>query len=159
MSQVYFLSDGDAIKIGHASGKLERRVSGIQTGHPGELVVLGAFPADIYGEMELHARFAHLRIRGEWFRSDPELLDFIASAKQSQCARHAILGELIDQATTRLEKWPALGHSVVMALAQKIRCELMAAKENPDDHKTRRKLARSIADLETQMDNAKRFMA
>jgi hypothetical protein len=39
--------------------------------------VLGAVPGDISEEMKLHQRFSGLRIKGEWYKSEPELLDFI----------------------------------------------------------------------------------
>jgi hypothetical protein len=34
-------------------------------------------------ERQLHKRFAVHRVRGEWFRQDPEILTFIDSLKQS----------------------------------------------------------------------------
>ena len=33
-------------------------------------------------EWVLHRRFAHARIRGEWFRPVPELFEYIASIKK-----------------------------------------------------------------------------
>jgi len=39
--------------------------------------LLGCVTADCWSEVRLHARFRHLRMRGEWFRPAPELHDFI----------------------------------------------------------------------------------
>ena len=39
--------------------------------------ILGAVPASITDEIKLHERFAHLRIKGEWYKPEAELLDFI----------------------------------------------------------------------------------
>ncbi len=39
--------------------------------------ILGAVPADMVDEMKLHHRFANFRIKGEWYRPEPELLEFI----------------------------------------------------------------------------------
>jgi hypothetical protein len=40
--------------------------------------VIDGTPAD---ERRWHARFAHLRVTGEWFRADPELLVAIDQAR------------------------------------------------------------------------------
>jgi hypothetical protein len=49
--------------------------------HEKPLDVLAVIRADKVGEYATHQKFDHLRIRGEWFRADPELLQFIAEAK------------------------------------------------------------------------------
>lgn len=48
---------------------------------PFEIEVLGVIPCGRHSilEQSLHGRFKHLRTRGEWFREEPELLDFIAA--------------------------------------------------------------------------------
>lgn len=73
---VYFVRAGEAIKIGFAKD-VARRVRSLQTGQAQRLELLGTIPGDRQRERDLHARFYHLRIRGEWHRSDKELLDFI----------------------------------------------------------------------------------
>lgn len=84
---VYFIQDArtHAIKIGFTDGDAADRAADLQTGNPGELVVLavvaGGTRAD---EAELHRRFAADRVAGEWFRPSPALLAFvIRTAKQS----------------------------------------------------------------------------
>jgi Meiotically Up-regulated Gene 113 (MUG113) protein len=74
----YFIRDGDAIKIG-SSMRPKDRIDSIQTGSSRQIETLAIVPIAIVGEFETHQKFAHLRIRGEWFRVDPELLAFIES--------------------------------------------------------------------------------
>lgn len=69
---VYFISDGEAVKIGFSEKPL-RRIKGLQSGHPKPLTLLGTIPASVMDEMALHKRFDHLRIQGEWFRATLEL--------------------------------------------------------------------------------------
>ncbi len=73
---VYFIQMGEdgPIKIGH-SRDVGRRLKSMQTSCPALLRLLGT----IAGAQEclVHVRFHHLRIAGEWFRAEPDLLDFI----------------------------------------------------------------------------------
>jgi hypothetical protein len=66
---VYFVSDGENIKIGHTYD-LPKRLTALQTGNPHALTVVGSVictdPAEV--ESRLHMRFADRRVRGEWFR-------------------------------------------------------------------------------------------
>lgn len=40
--------------------------------------ILGTVPGTMVDERGYHAQFAHLRVTGEWFRAEPDLLAFIA---------------------------------------------------------------------------------
>ena len=73
MSRVYFIRGGDQIKIG-TSAKPEARLREMQTGNPMELVLLGTLVGGRSKEQALHSQFSHLRIRGEWFRVEEELM-------------------------------------------------------------------------------------
>ncbi len=78
---VYFIQavGGGPIKIGLTDDPTGRLLS-LSTAHPEPLRFLALIPeADSQRERELHKRFAHLRLRGEWFRAESELLEFIAS--------------------------------------------------------------------------------
>lgn len=77
---VYFVRAGDIgpIKIGKATRCIARRVRSLQTASPVELVFLGALPMHT-DEAILHRRWRMQRIRGEWFKATPDLLEFIAS--------------------------------------------------------------------------------
>lgn len=72
------------IKIGIAT-ELRARLSGHQSSHPYPLRIIAYYPA-VYGQIQerrTHEKFAHLRIRGEWFRSDVQLLAFLSG----ECVR------------------------------------------------------------------------
>lgn len=77
---VYFVRVGGEgpIKIGFTSN-LASRLRGLQVAHTGAVTVLAtisdADPRRV--EKALHQRFAHLRVAREWFRADPELLEYI----------------------------------------------------------------------------------
>lgn len=72
----YFVADSQgAIKIGR-SYSIRERMGQFQRDRDGEITLLAIIPGgDI--ERELHHRFAHLRIDGEWYRPEPEILEFI----------------------------------------------------------------------------------
>lgn len=54
----------------------------ISTGNGQECVgSWSAISASVVDEYATHQKFAHLRLRGEWFQADKELLDFIDYAK------------------------------------------------------------------------------
>lgn len=63
------------VKIGKADD-VERRRATLQTAHHEELVVLRVIDTAFDAEPVMHKQFAHLRIRGEWFDFDPEMLTF-----------------------------------------------------------------------------------
>jgi hypothetical protein len=75
-SYVYFITDGEAIKIGKAD-KPKSRLSGLQTSHHKPLRFLATMPGGAELERELHGVFAQFRIRGEWFKDCREIRDFI----------------------------------------------------------------------------------
>jgi hypothetical protein len=74
---VYFVTDGEAVKIGFSTC-VEDRLSAMQTSHPKALTIIGAFPGYVYEESRLHTHFGHLHIRGEWFRPDPAITALVA---------------------------------------------------------------------------------
>lgn len=75
---VYFIraESGGPIKIGQTDD-VAMRISTMQSSHPETLVLLATQPGDRAIEKRMHERFSHLRIRGEWFRADVELLAYI----------------------------------------------------------------------------------
>lgn len=76
---VYFLSAGDFVKIGKATGDAHDRVAALKTGCPFPIRILATTPGGYELERELHKRFRHLRSHGEWFHAAPELLRYVAS--------------------------------------------------------------------------------
>lgn len=73
LSVVYYIRLGSRIKIGTSTCVRKR----IKTFNPES--ILGLEPGGISEERARHRQFAHLRTRGEWFRAEPELVEFAAS--------------------------------------------------------------------------------
>ncbi len=77
---VYFIRAGSegGIKIGFST-QPPRRLASLQTSNHEELKLIGSFRGTTADERELHQRFCHLKIRGEWFEPAEELTDLIYS--------------------------------------------------------------------------------
>jgi len=75
---VYFIQDTGTghIKIGWSKG-VEDRLRTLQQANPSELLLLRSVNGGRKEEAGFHRKFQRLRVRGEWFRPTPELLDFI----------------------------------------------------------------------------------
>lgn len=69
---VYYVRGGDFVKIGVAVD-VKKRLASLQTSNAVKLNLLMFTNVSIKLERELHAKFAHLREHGEWFRYDPEI--------------------------------------------------------------------------------------
>jgi hypothetical protein len=93
--QIYFITDESAIKIGF-SKRPAKRMGNLQSGHPKPLKLIGSIDACAYEELIIHRRFDHLRLKGEWFRIEEELLDFIEQFEKD--------GTLIDPKETLLDE-------------------------------------------------------
>jgi Meiotically up-regulated gene 113 len=79
-SLVYFVQGKNTknIKIGFSRDPTSR-IATLQCGSSEELVPLKWIRGGKPLEKELHEKFSHLRLHGEWFRSDPELIDYIGN--------------------------------------------------------------------------------
>lgn len=74
---VYFIqASGGEIKIGYAKD-IARRLSALQTSHPGTLRVVRREHGGADREKFYHDMFSHLRIRGEWFACKGTLAEFL----------------------------------------------------------------------------------
>lgn len=78
---VYFIAASGTgnVKIGFSADDPNKRLRSLQTGCPNELELLYSEPGAVADEKAYHALFAHLRVRGEWFRDDTELRAFLDS--------------------------------------------------------------------------------
>jgi hypothetical protein len=77
---VYFFQVGTEgpVKIGRTNRSPLSRLADLQVSMPFDLrVVALQIGVPVHRETELHRRFAHLNIRGEWFRPGHELMEFI----------------------------------------------------------------------------------
>lgn len=82
----YFIRRADgAIKIGF-SIRPQRRIRGL-TREFGALETLAVVPACLVGEYETHQLFGHLRLKGEWFRGEQDLIYFIEQTKVEVAAQ------------------------------------------------------------------------
>lgn len=78
--RAYFIQheDGGPIKIG-VSWKPDDRLRQININtHDPRYRLLATLPGGRTTEVELHVRFRRIRVHGEWFLPEPELLDYIA---------------------------------------------------------------------------------
>lgn len=64
------------VKLGLAKVPAERLAT-LQVGNADQLRGLAAWRVDPVEERRVHEDFAHARIRGEWFRPVPELIDYV----------------------------------------------------------------------------------
>jgi len=73
---VYFIQDGDNVKIGSARDP-RKRLESLQGGNPNQLTLIAVQEGGLRDEMELHKRFDEHRIgRSEWFRFVDSLKDY-----------------------------------------------------------------------------------
>lgn len=79
---IYFIRADRAIKIGYSENP-EMRLGNLQVGTQHELELLAVMHGEREDEGKLHERFSDLHIRGEWFRAEPALLDFIETAAEA----------------------------------------------------------------------------
>ena len=77
-SLVYFIGDPTTgtVKIGF-SKSVNRRLAQLQIATTSELQLLGCTVGGPRLEKKLHEQFKPFRVRGEWFRLGPELLQYI----------------------------------------------------------------------------------
>lgn len=96
---IYFISDGEYIKIGFTEDDdAEKRLNALQTGNARELRLIGVIPGDKSVERILHNVLGSLRARGEWFRisdhvvstEQPRLLPPVLAAYVEQVARGVV---------------------------------------------------------------------
>lgn len=74
---IYFIEANGMVKIGYSSNP-KRRLQMLATGCPFKCTLIGVMKGLLEDEKEVHARFSHLRERGEWFKFSPEVNSFIA---------------------------------------------------------------------------------
>lgn len=105
MQSVYFVSDGEFIKIGKAVS-VPIRLKALQCGSPRKLTLLGT--RNDVEEYEVHALFSKFRVRGEWFRYCVEIVDFAKGGTQAP-TRNVLTEEELDDARVVMERMWAAG--------------------------------------------------
>lgn len=76
---VYFISDGDAVKVGLSRSTAMIRIGTLQVGNPRQLRMIAALPTDEPEDLEdlIHKALQDRLIRGEWYRLQPDDLNWI----------------------------------------------------------------------------------
>ena len=64
---IYFIGDGEHIKIGYTKGDARKRLAQLQTGNSRALRLLATVEGGPDKEVELHQQFDSCRLTGEWF--------------------------------------------------------------------------------------------
>lgn len=97
---VYFITDGEYIKIG-ISNDTRSRLKSLQTANARKLRVAAIVPyGGIELETELHLQFAHLRAKGEWFKISKDLEKYI---KDVITTNYVTYGKPLSQCVVSLE--------------------------------------------------------
>jgi hypothetical protein len=96
-SEVYFVQESGAgfIKIG-MSTNVEMRMCALLQGMPHNLTLLATMPGANRVESLVHAHFRHARVRGEWFRPLPELLEYISDVETGRYAECTVTPCLLE---------------------------------------------------------------
>ena len=96
-SEVYFVQESGVgfIKIG-MSMNVEMRMCALLQGMPHDLTLLATMPGANRVEALVHAHFKHARVRGEWFRPVPELIEYVSDVETGRYAHCTATPCLID---------------------------------------------------------------
>lgn len=79
---IYYISDGEHIKIGYTAKSVWSRLKSLQTGNPRKLKLLAFHPGGLDDEAQMHNRFASARAQGEWFIFSEQLKHHISQYKR-----------------------------------------------------------------------------
>lgn len=92
-SSVYFIHNGEAIKIG-VSANPQKRLASLQTSYHKPLTMLAVIDGGRDVESRLHAKFDEFRLSGEWFED------------------HKAIRKYIDRVAPSPVEWDAVGRAV-----------------------------------------------
>lgn len=76
-SYLYFISDGQHVKVGRAISVLNR-LRALQVSHAKPLTVIAAVPSNHAVERDVHRAFRDFREKGEWFRHEGAFGTFLS---------------------------------------------------------------------------------
>lgn len=79
---IYFITDGDAIKIGR-SKDVEARMRDLLCGSARPFSLIGTVEGGPAHELKVHSDLSDFRVRGEWFADCPSVRGAIANYMQS----------------------------------------------------------------------------
>lgn len=78
---LYFITDGDHVKIGRANN-VHKRVQSLQSGNPKQIWLTDSFDNKGHKESELHNKLKRFRVRGEWFWLSDIVKDILQKFKK-----------------------------------------------------------------------------
>jgi hypothetical protein len=80
IEMIYFIQEeiSKDTKIGYTNQTIKKRLKTLQSGNSKKLICIGIVDGNKETEDKIHRLFKHFHIRGEWFRYDSTILDFIS---------------------------------------------------------------------------------
>ena len=75
MIYLIYCSKTKTCKIGYSYNP-DNRLKELQTGNPYHLELITTVPGDISIEKDIHSKFNHLKLKGEWFNYTQEIKDY-----------------------------------------------------------------------------------
>ena len=78
---VYFIRNGNTVKIGHSHSP-HKRMASMRTANHAKLEMLAITDGGAMRERVLHKRFAKFRLSGEWFTLAPDITKYISGLKR-----------------------------------------------------------------------------
>lgn len=130
---VYFISDGEYVKIGHTTSSVLKRLKALQTGHPKALEIIKIIPGRFDLEQKIHSDLAEYRCEGEWFLFTQFVREYIDSIQTEE----KIVANNID-------KIKALDDSALKDL-----CACLKAIEDKLDYIIHEKLSDPVSRIES----------
>lgn len=109
---VYFIQDSvqKFIKIGQTQRKsLVHRLMGLQTANPNPLVCLATIETE-NDDRKYHRIFQKAHHSREWFRPEPELLEFIASLPTTEWVGYILPAVRKMDSESIPSQWPKVGN-------------------------------------------------
>jgi hypothetical protein len=78
LGYVYFVQVGSRgdIKIGYSTN-IMKRMNSLSSSMPENIKLLGYITGDLNREKELHKMFRILNVKGEWFRCDKSIIEYL----------------------------------------------------------------------------------
>lgn len=147
--EVYFVSDGEHIKIGYSAAP-KVRMEVLQGGTGRALVLLGTVPGSMSTERSFHAQFDYCRVRGEWFRPSADLVACIRDA----CGDHEELTRLdpvpawyrlVRPEAQALKAWALHQPDDVRYCAQTLAQQMVIGAKHPDS-----RVAKAVVEMSVQ---------
>lgn len=120
---IYLIKHNKFIKIGQ-SIDVDSRKDSLQTASPVKLQVQVILEGSFQTEKGLHEIFAHLRVRGEWFRYTDEIKWFIHAVRDNPTEKNIKTLYIISQKKRMITKAKRLGNNHKLSKKIKKICEV-----------------------------------